>query len=82
MNIEKLIIKEIQNLMHNGQSLNGAILLFCNDFGVDLMEVQTIVNNSKIDRDRPWLASNEAMDPPSIADQFALAGEPLADNDG
>lgn len=81
MIIEKLVIKEIQNLMNSGQSLNGAILLFCNDFGVDLMEAQTIVNNSKIDRDRPWLASNEAMDPSSIADQFALAGE-LADNEG
>jgi|TARA_R110000823_G_scaffold282815_1_gene401025 hypothetical protein len=78
MNIEKLIVKEIQNLMNSGQSLNGAIHLFCNDFGADLTEVQTIVNNSKINRARPWLSQTRV----SIADQFQMAGEPLGGDEG
>ena len=78
MNIEKLIIKEIQNLMNSGQSLNGAIHLFCNDFGADLMDVQAIVNNSKLARAKPWLSQTRV----SIADQFQMAGEPLGDGEG
>ncbi len=46
--VADFVIKEIQRSINDGQSTSGAICLFCNDFGMDLMEVQTIVYSSQL----------------------------------
>ena len=45
--VADFVLKEIQRSINDGQSTSGAICLFCNDFGMDLMDVQTIVYSSQ-----------------------------------